>query len=281
MTPHAFLTVLVSLALFVLVVTAIVRGLSSIAAARRAHYATRHLVGRTYWTPDADVIHVDPLLAGWLSYSRRTIVRTGCLALIGFLAGALLAEAADAAPPTSTAITHANHACGVERAAVKLGLDPEAVKLPTEPYDSTIARMVALPRPGQLPESARACDVECMVWRVEAQVVGYKLEADGDYHIVISDGEGHHMIIEIPDPDCAAGGAWGSEIRAARETFLKLLSDRGFPAPKKGKLHRTSFPVRAAGFGFFDKVHGQDGVAKPSGIELHPVLSIEATGGGS
>jgi len=33
--------------------------------------------------------------------------------------------------------------------------------------------------------------------------------------------------------------------------------------------------VRITGVGFFDKVHGQMGVAQSNGIELHPVLKIE------
>jgi hypothetical protein len=34
-------------------------------------------------------------------------------------------------------------------------------------------------------------------------------------------------------------------------------------------------PARITGVGFFDKVHGQMGVALLNGIELHPVLKIE------
>jgi len=34
-------------------------------------------------------------------------------------------------------------------------------------------------------------------------------------------------------------------------------------------------PVRITGVGFFDKVHGQMGVALLNGIELHPILKIE------
>jgi hypothetical protein len=34
-------------------------------------------------------------------------------------------------------------------------------------------------------------------------------------------------------------------------------------------------PARITGVGFFDRVHGQTGVATFNGIELHPVLKIE------
>jgi hypothetical protein len=33
-------------------------------------------------------------------------------------------------------------------------------------------------------------------------------------------------------------------------------------------------PVTVTGVGFFDRIHGQTGVA-PNGIELHPVLDIQ------
>jgi hypothetical protein len=35
-------------------------------------------------------------------------------------------------------------------------------------------------------------------------------------------------------------------------------------------------PVKVTGVGFFDRVHGQNGVA-PNGVELHPLLNIEFT----
>ena len=42
--------------------------------------------------------------------------------------------------------------------------------------------------------------------------------------------------------------------------------------PFKSQIKPTTVVVR--GVGFFDRVHGQDGVALTNGIELHPVLSI-------
>ncbi len=68
MTPHSALAVLGAISLFVLVTTTIVRGLSSLASDRRARHATQHLVGRTYWSPDADALE-----ASWLSY-RPTVL---------------------------------------------------------------------------------------------------------------------------------------------------------------------------------------------------------------
>ena len=54
------------------------------------------------------------------------------------------------------------------------------------------------------------------------------------------------------------------------------------PAPAGEPLAPLAFktritPTRAhiTGVGFFDKVHGQMGVAQANGIELHPILKIE------
>lgn len=213
-----------------------------------------------------DALESAVIVGGWRDTRRRWIAyRINRLAGLVALAIALLCARTASAD------------CGEERAAVKLGLDEEAKRIDTEPYDSTIARMVALPRPGRITETARASEVERTVWRIEAQVTGYKLEADGDYHIVVADSDGHHMIIEIPSPECAAPGAWGEQVRAARASFVAVLHHLHLPDPTT-KLHRTNLPVRAIGVGFFDKIHGQTGVAKPSGIELHPVLGIQLGG---
>jgi hypothetical protein len=41
---------------------------------------------------------------------------------------------------------------------------------------------------------------------------------------------------------------------------------------------KTAIPstrARITGVGFFDQVHGQTGVSKLNGIELHPILKVE------
>lgn len=152
-------------------------------AAAAALYVTGYLIG-----------HVSGRL-----HQVRLAVSLPMLPVVAFvplllvLAGIVLIGAcspANAAP----------RSCGTERSAIKLGLDAEAPKLSTEPASTTIYNLVNLPRPGHIPESARASDVERMVWTVTATVTGYRAEGDGDYHIVIVDGN-QRMIVEIPDPD--------------------------------------------------------------------------------
>lgn len=166
--------------------------------------------------------------------------------------------------------------CGEERSAVKLGLDADVARVVPHPVAASIADLALSPRPGKTPEDRRAGETELTVYTVRATVAGYKLEADGDYHIVLADEHGRTMIVEIPRPSCAASGRWGSQVAAARAGFEQLLADRHLPRPS-AKLHATRLPIDVTGVGFFDKIHGQSGVAR-NGIELHPVLAI---GGGS
>ena len=93
-----------------------------------------------------------------------------------------------------------------------------------------------------------------------------KLEADSDYHLVISDGT-HTMIAEIPYPlTCAATSTWACFISRARsevDAMFNVTTTPQFP----------SATVTVRGVGFFDAQHGQNGVA-PNAIELHPVLEL-------
>lgn len=181
----------------------------------------------------------------------------------------------------ATAAVHARphaHAesCGEERAAVKLGTDQQARQVPPAPVNATIAELALRPRPANTPEDTRARDergTELTMWRVTGQVIAYKLEEDGDYHLVIADAAGNHMIAEIPAAECAKAGVWADQIAAARALAARQLH------PTARAYWTTAPPtVTITGPGFFDKLHGQLGVAK-NGIEIHPVVSIQFGGG--
>ena len=78
-------------------------------------------------------------------------------------------------------------ACGVERWAVKTGMDPDArlvnqkVVVPTN-----IIRLRSLPAPSYLPSRSRLRPVETTVWAVDAILLRYKVEEDSDVHLVIA-----------------------------------------------------------------------------------------------
>lgn len=119
--------------------------------------------------------------------------------------------------------------------------------------------------------STRFAPQEESVYEVKALLIGYKLESDKDFHIVLADpaDETVTMIVEIPSGMCASGNA-GQVFAALQDQFVE---DFGKPTPTFKRL-KTPTAVDVRGVGFFDFLHGQTGVAK-NGFELHPVLSIK------
>jgi hypothetical protein len=144
-------------------------------------------------------------------------------AIYTLTAGVILALGVPAAP-TLTAHTRLAHAarhadrvtaCGVERWAVKTGMDPDArlvnlkVVVPTN-----IIRLRSLPAPAYLPLRSRLRPVETTVWAVDAILARYKIEEDSDVHLVVSDAGGRTMIAEIPAPQCVdSHNTNGSKLR--------------------------------------------------------------------
>jgi hypothetical protein len=164
--------------------------------------------------------------------------------------------------------------CGVERWSVKTGTDADAglINLGST-ASSTIAALGALPAPSSLPSNNRVQPTETTVFRISATLTEFKLEADSDYHLVLSDGAGHTMISEIPDPACVgASSRLLTRIQTARGQFDAKYTPTG-------TFHVVNVPVTVTGVGFFDFLHGQTGVA-PNGIELHTVTDIQFGSGG-
>jgi|HubBroStandDraft_3_1064219.scaffolds.fasta_scaffold33837_2 hypothetical protein len=159
-------------------------------------------------------------------------------------------------------------ACGVERWSVKTGTDADAGLVnvnSTTP--NTIATMASWTAPSPIPPNNRVSPAETTVWVLTATLTQYKLESDQDYHLILSDGAGHTLIAEIPDPACVGSGspfaAGISNARAEVDAQFNVTTS----------FQTANIPVRVTGVGMFDFLHGQTGVA-PNGIELHPVLDI-------
>ena len=146
---------------------------------------------------------------------------------------------------------------GTERWPIKTGTDPDALGVPLTAVPSTIEELAALAPP--LFPQART-PLEKVVYAVPCVITLWKIEADGDHHLVLMSESGATMIGEIPDPSLIRGqSAWASEIADSFHAFhtAPLVNQR----------------VTVTGVGFFDRLHGQTGVAR-NGIELHPVFSI-------
>jgi hypothetical protein len=169
-----------------------------------------------------------------------------------------------------------------ERWSVKTAADTGAQALTTQtPTPTTIAQLTVLPVPPLLPPDGRSEGAEQTVWQLTATLQAFGREADGDYHMVLADGQGNTMIGEIPDPgDITSPSYFATQITSARAAFDGHFGEvDNITAGSSGEtgFREISVPVTLTGLGFFDFAHGQRGVA-PNAIELHPVISIVFNG---
>jgi hypothetical protein len=163
-------------------------------------------------------------------------------------------------------------ACGVERWTIKVGTDSQAPSIPLSTWiNTTIYNMHSSAKPASLPATSRLSPREMNQYSIGGTLTKYVREGDSDYHLVIQDGSGRTMIVEIPSTACVGGGSpFGTRISQARAQFDARLT-------ATTTMKTTSIPVTIRGIGFWDYIHGQTGVA-PNGIEIHPVLSITFNG---
>lgn len=160
--------------------------------------------------------------------------------------------------------------CGVERWAVKTLTDPGANQVTLVPQASTIADLVSIAPPKE--PTDRVGPTETTTFKISGTLIFAKQEADGDYHLVLEDGSSNTMIVESPSPSCAGGSVVLGQI-----TEVRAAIDKRLPELAAGQVIKPGLPVTVTGVGFFDRLHGQTGVA-PNGIELHPLTSIEFAG---
>jgi hypothetical protein len=169
-------------------------------------------------------------------------------------AAAGLGQASEAASVRAQAATPAlpeQDKPGTERWSVKTGQDPDRGKVGRNVIDgedlgagiveSTIAELASLPRPPGLediradpPEfqSARDGVAEVTIWRIKAQIIALRHEADGDYHLVLQGRGGEQMIAEIPTPSTRFVGdsPWLDNFTAARKEIDDKLVRHLSPA---------------------------------------------------
>jgi hypothetical protein len=118
--------------------------------------------------------------------------------------------------------------------------------------EATVEELVAMPRTPDLSnvtglnpayQSKRAQPVEIVIWRMDVTITAMKLEADGDYHLVLQGASGETMIGEIPTPTTTFIGdsPWLDNIQAARramdDKFVSQLNPADFvPSTPGGML---------------------------------------------
>jgi hypothetical protein len=168
------------------------------------------------------------------------------------------AEAPGAAPAALMAIKP-----GVERWDAKVGGGGSAADVQKLIVDTSVRELGGLPRPQVLmPDTAahddyddkRVAPVEDTVWRVSVNVIALRLEADGDYHLVLQDESGATMVAEVPNPDSAsnppfvpADSPFFDDIDAARKAvdaqFKAAVGAKAFvPTPAAAEQPPTSAP---------------------------------------
>ncbi|MCA1829124.1 MAG: hypothetical protein LC689_19545 [Myxococcales bacterium] len=158
-------------------------------------------------------------------------------------------------------------ACGIERWLIKTASDANAASISTRPAAGTIALLTSYPAQNGN-DFDRIQPTELTVYQLsDVSLLQYRLETDGDYHLVLSDGT-RTMIVEIPDPGCVASTSPLSGAIANARAQFDAKHGPVQPTPTT-----TGETVTVTGVAFFDDFHSQTGVAQ-NAIELHPVLSI-------
>ena len=141
---------------------------------------------------------------------------------------------------------------GVERWPVKIGTDKDVARVGTNILPegdlgagiviATVEELIRLGRPLGMRPATKNFDqpfhdrrlgiVEQTAWRVDATIIALKLEADGDYHLVLQGASGETMIAEcpMPTPTFVGASAWLENIQAARKAIDDKLVSKLSPA---------------------------------------------------
>jgi hypothetical protein len=146
-----------------------------------------------------------------------------------------------AAPPPALKPTKP----GVERWSVKTGIDPDAARVGTYQFagmnaagivETSVEELIQMPRPSDMtdvrsiPEDyqeRRAEPVELVIWRVKADIIAIKKEADGDLHMVLQGDSGETMIAESPTPHSPFVGSASPWLDAMKEVRSKIADQFG------------------------------------------------------
>ena len=156
---------------------------------------------------------------------------------------------------------HAQGRCGEQRWPVKTLADRDASLVDTIPTPTSVAELVAIPRPTTRCErDGRTGPVELTTFLLRARLVRVLPQDDLDIHLVVRDldTDSLTLVTEVPDSTCVADPRLGRKYNDVRRTLRSIPRDA---------------VIEFTGVGFFDYEHGQSGMAD-NGIEIHPLLSL-------
>ena len=156
--------------------------------------------------------------------------------------------------------------CGGEELwSQKILMDEESEDIRRTPELTTIANLIRIDTEGEkrTADNPRLEFEEKEVTVKDVLIRKVILEDDNDYHLVIQDRQGRHMIAEIIDPACedAHQSEFIDDYYAVRETMDQYAT----------KFLHYSFNI--TGVLFRDRPHGQTGKAD-NNLEIHPILKL-------
>jgi hypothetical protein len=173
------------------------------------------------------------------------------------LAGAALALTAATADAQRTTT-----GCDPERLGLKTLSDPQRTLVRLRPKATTIATINQLARPRPTP-TTRATGFQRHVWRVRAQIVQYRLEADGDIDLALYDAN-QYLTATMPHPRCL------STRTRAREAIVRARARlEGLCGPARPGWHDLGAVALVDGVGYWGAGHA----------ELRPVTGLRLIAG--
>lgn len=159
---------------------------------------------------------------------------------------------------------------GVSRWDVKTLTDKDASLINKKAIHTTITDLIKFDPGKSIRLKTPRFGIEFNTYEITCKIKYWIREDDGDLHLVLVDVKDSTktMIGEIPNLSCDSIAVKTNKNNknfvSAEQEFLKY-------ALKKHMVKDGVYQVK--GIGFFDKKHGQKGLA-PNGIEIHPILKI-------
>ena len=171
--------------------------------------------------------------------------------------------------PTTAPAPQPESPCVGYRWGVKTASDTAAGSISTTPVSTTIVYLTGVPQPNTNNAMARMAPAEATTYQLTNVTLSKIFKArDNDYHLLLTDGAGHTMIAEVPDPSCAPNSKFASQITAVRNSL-----DSRYPGIGASDMTVTT-AVTLRGVGFFDYDPNYAEAQAPDGIELHPVTAL-------
>ncbi|HKU67125.1 MAG TPA: hypothetical protein VJP85_05040, partial [Candidatus Baltobacteraceae bacterium] len=152
--------------------------------------------------------------------------------------------------------------CGVQRWHIKTLGDAYVNTINWTPILGNVSTLTSAPVPvnyDQYNDTTRYAPYETQAYRIRATLVGWKIETDHDFHIVIADvnNPSNTMIIEPPDPNCssACDGGFANYFQSVRTKITNCFGQ----APSSFTNFNSGIVVDVTGMPLFDALHNQTG----------------------